>query len=298
MWSVTAAAAATVELTWDPNPEPNIAGYIVFYGTSSGQYTVSVDVGNHTSFRFVTPDPSSRYYLAVRAYNVSGMQSGFSAEVSTSNPSASELTGITSSSPIAAPLALTSLKASLRSPQAVGTSIMLTASATGGTAPHQFKWLISNGKGWSVARGWSTSNKHAWTPTTNTKYTVMVWARSATSGRDAPEGPNADGSIPYTITPGVAVTRLRADKPAPQRAGSQIVFTATASGARSYKYKWWVFNGVKWAIAKEWSSSNKFSWKPATANAKYQVLVRVRDGSSPSRTSAGTAMPFPIERRR
>jgi hypothetical protein len=37
--------AATVTAMWNPNPEPNIAGYKVSYGTTSGSYTTTVDVG-------------------------------------------------------------------------------------------------------------------------------------------------------------------------------------------------------------------------------------------------------------
>jgi hypothetical protein len=131
-------------------------------------------------------------------------------------------------------------------------------------------------------------------------YKVGVWVRSATSNVDAAEGADAGSSIPFAVTKekAVTVTRLKADKRAPQLPGSKVLFTASASGARIYKYKWWVFNGVKWAVAKEWSSSNRFAWKPAAVNAKYQVLVRVRDGSNPSRSSAGTAVAFPIARRK
>ena len=197
LWSATAASAATVEVTWTPNSEPDIAGYIVFYGTSSQQYFASIDVGNQTSLQFVVPDPTMRYFFAVRAYTTAGLQSELSAEVSTNVPT-SNLTTQPSTGELA----------NVRSPHVAG--------------------------------------------------------------------------------------RLDADKPAPQPAGSQIVFTATASGGNFYKYKWWIFNGVEWAIAKDWSPSNTFTWTPAEANANYQVLVRVRHGSSRSRASAGTTMAFPI----
>jgi hypothetical protein len=42
--------AATVNLAWDRNPETNIASYIVSYGTSSKNYTTSVNVGNVTTW--------------------------------------------------------------------------------------------------------------------------------------------------------------------------------------------------------------------------------------------------------
>ena len=73
-------AAATVTLAWDRNPETNIAGYIVSYGTSSRAYSTSVDVGNATMWSLSVG--TGTYYFAVQAYDTSGMRSAFSAEVS------------------------------------------------------------------------------------------------------------------------------------------------------------------------------------------------------------------------
>jgi hypothetical protein len=71
--------AATVTATWDPNPEPDIAGYILSYGPASGVYDTSVDVGNVTAWPLTLTD-GQRYYFAARAYNNSGLISPFSAE--------------------------------------------------------------------------------------------------------------------------------------------------------------------------------------------------------------------------
>lgn len=75
-----AADAAVVTLAWDP--VPSVAGYVVHYGTASGQLTQTVNVGNRTTFIF-TPPTSGRYYFAVHAYDATGLSSLLSAEVST-----------------------------------------------------------------------------------------------------------------------------------------------------------------------------------------------------------------------
>jgi hypothetical protein len=199
--------------------------------------------------------------------------------------------------PIVGSLSVTSLVANLPSPQRVGADITFTAAASGGLAPHQFKWLIFDGARWTTARNWSLANTFTWTPTAaGPNFSVGVWVRSAMSTADAAEGAGAGTSLPFTITANteVTVTRLTADKPSPQPLGAQVTFAAAASGAKTYSYKWWVFNGEKWAVAQEWSSSDRFVWKPDSANVDYQILVRVRDSSNPKRSSDGTTMRFPI----
>lgn len=81
--SAEAAGAATFTIVWDASPGPDVAGYVVSWGTISGQYSDSVDVANQTSFRFTPPDPTRVYYLAVQAYDIAGVRSAFSAEVTT-----------------------------------------------------------------------------------------------------------------------------------------------------------------------------------------------------------------------
>jgi hypothetical protein len=44
-----------------------------------------------------------------------------------------------------------------------------------------------------------------------------------------------------------------------------------------YQYKWWVFDGIDWAVVQPWSTSNTFVWTPTTANAGYRVSVWVRN---------------------
>ena len=39
------AQAASVTFTWDPPTDSTVAGYIVYWGTQSGKYTQSLDVG-------------------------------------------------------------------------------------------------------------------------------------------------------------------------------------------------------------------------------------------------------------
>ena len=80
--SPKSAYPAQTTLVWDPVLHPDIAGYMIYYGTSSGDYDVSLDVGNWTSVTIAGLDGSKTYYFAATAYSIYGEESDFSNEVS------------------------------------------------------------------------------------------------------------------------------------------------------------------------------------------------------------------------
>jgi hypothetical protein len=62
------AAAETINLAWDANPEPEVVGYIVHVGTQSSTYTQHVDVGPATTWAFASAVAGQQYCFAVSAY--------------------------------------------------------------------------------------------------------------------------------------------------------------------------------------------------------------------------------------
>ena len=78
---------AQVTLIWDPNSEPDLAGYDIYYGTASGNYQWKSDVGNVTTYTQSGLDIGVTYYLAATAHNTQGLESGFSNEVVYTAPS-------------------------------------------------------------------------------------------------------------------------------------------------------------------------------------------------------------------
>jgi len=95
----TSCFAWEVTLGWDPNTEKELAGYKVYYDTSSGDpyYGTEADQGtspitilcedlpdpNDPEFTLTGLVPGYRYYFAVTAFSVDDMESGYSNEVST-----------------------------------------------------------------------------------------------------------------------------------------------------------------------------------------------------------------------
>ena len=74
------AFAYNVKLAWDPNSDTNLAGYYLYYGASSRNYTHRIDVGSATVYTVTGLGPGM-YYFAVTAYATSGAESSFSNEV-------------------------------------------------------------------------------------------------------------------------------------------------------------------------------------------------------------------------
>src|SRR5579864_5765882 len=72
--------AANVTATWNQNPEPDIAGYRLSYGTQSGVYSTVVDVGNVTTWP-LTLAGGVTYFFVVDAYDTAGLVSPNSVEV-------------------------------------------------------------------------------------------------------------------------------------------------------------------------------------------------------------------------
>jgi chitinase len=80
----------TIVLAWDPNTEPDLAGYHVYWGNASAQYgAFKATVPVMPAPTYTTPVlPNGLYYFAVTAFNTAGLESGFSNEVSATIASA------------------------------------------------------------------------------------------------------------------------------------------------------------------------------------------------------------------
>jgi subtilisin family serine protease len=80
------------------------------------------------------------------------------------------------------PVQITSLASSVTLPAPVGTPITLSATATGGSPPVQFKFWLRDGSGaWVILQDYSPVPNVIWTPTQAGNYVVQVWARSTGS---------------------------------------------------------------------------------------------------------------------
>jgi hypothetical protein len=78
-----AQAGSSVTLAWNPAGSTDVAGYHLYYGTSSGIYSQILSVGNKTTATVSNLALGQTYYFVVTDYSSLGLESGPSNEVST-----------------------------------------------------------------------------------------------------------------------------------------------------------------------------------------------------------------------
>ena len=88
---ITTPADGIVAVSWSANPEPDVAGYFVFFGDTPGEYFAFFEVQDGTSLRVSGAENDVALYVVVSAYDSSGNVSGFSEEVEVT-PTAQDFT--------------------------------------------------------------------------------------------------------------------------------------------------------------------------------------------------------------
>lgn len=76
-----AATPGTVAVAWNRNPEADVTGYKIYWGTVSRQYTQVLDVGNAVQATLTGLTNGQTYFCSVKAYNSSAQESAFSSEI-------------------------------------------------------------------------------------------------------------------------------------------------------------------------------------------------------------------------
>jgi hypothetical protein len=80
--SATNVPPQSVTLEWDPIvPSADVAGYFLYYGEATRDYTIQVDFGSATNAVVTNLSAGTTYFFAIAAYADSGLQSDYSNEV-------------------------------------------------------------------------------------------------------------------------------------------------------------------------------------------------------------------------
>lgn len=83
---VLATPSASVILDWDKSADPTVTGYNLYYGSSSRDYTNVAPAGAATTAAVSNLTAGATYYFAATTYNLAGLESDYSVEVSYNVP--------------------------------------------------------------------------------------------------------------------------------------------------------------------------------------------------------------------
>jgi hypothetical protein len=200
-----ALALQSVTLGWQTSTDTNVAGYNIYYGTTSGDYTNEVTLGNVTTATLSGLTEGTTYYLAATTHDAQNDESSFSPEISYTVP-------ITETNQPPTITGLTSTNIAIAG-QGVTFSIMAT-----GTGSLTYQWICNSN---NVAAGTNAvltlTNV---TPAQAGEYYVIV-SNSA--------GSTNSSTVNLTIYPTTAATLLPASF-----VGGQ--FAINISGVSNYQY--------------------------------------------------------------
>jgi IPT/TIG domain/FG-GAP-like repeat len=264
MLCTSSLQAATVNLAWDRNPEPDIASYIISYGTSSKNYTTSVNVGNVTTWS-VSLAAGSRYFFAATAVNTAGLTSPFSAEVSAdfTSPTAPSIVNLSPTS------------------GSVGTAVTISGAnfgASQGTSSIRFNGISA------TPTSWSTSSIVAPVPNGATTGPVVVTVSNV-----------ASNAVTFSIGTTLPAPWLSQDVGSPSAVGSVTyasstgTFTVMGGGADiwgtsdQFRFVYQPIDGDGQIVARVSNVQNQDPWSKAAVMIRQDLT-----GNSPQAMAAVT----------
>jgi hypothetical protein len=204
---IAPAWAQSVSLAWNPSPSPTVAGYDVFYGLASGNYTSINNAGTNTSLTVSGMTPGDTYYFAVLAYDAYEEESAFSNEVTDTIP----MPPLITTEPL--------------SQEAIAGAAAVFAVSAASTVPMIFQWF---------------DGATALSGATNATLTVPD-VSDANGGGYSVVISNSSGSVTSSVvTLSVIDPPVITSQPVAQSAGvgGSVLFQVAVSGTPPFTFQW------------------------------------------------------------
>ncbi|TMF20204.1 MAG: hypothetical protein E6I36_10890 [Chloroflexi bacterium] len=180
-----------------------------------------------------------------------------------------------------------------------GTAVTFTATAATCPNPlYQFLMRPATSSTWQVIQGYSSSNQYHWNSTGAAPGTVYfgVWVKDLSS----PGTLDANTSTAFAVTtsPCQSVT-ISASPTSPQFSGTQVTFTAAASGCTNpspvYQFLMRPASSSTWQVVQGYSTNGQYQWNSTGAAAGTVYFgVWARDASSSAPYDAVASVPFVV----
>lgn len=187
-----------------------------------------------------------------------------------------------------APCTSVRLDVSPPSPQVVGSTVTLTASAAGCGSPQFRFWLITvdpPGVG-LVVQAWDASATYTWNTVDSPAgiYGLRVDARHP----GASDSGDTTTSLDYLLNPATSGPACTSASLTSSQDSSSITFAASAKGCPSPEFQWWLTdpNGVG-LLVQPWSSTSTYTTGLVGTPGTYTIKVEAREhGDSPVEATA------------
>jgi spore germination protein YaaH len=172
---------------------------------------------------------------------------------------------------------------------AVGTTVKVTAHASGCPNPRYEFWVLPpHGTAYQLVHAYSTSGTLQWSTSGKAPgtYTFSTWVRDAsssgTSGNQFGRWDAYNISGYRVVQPCTSVT-VMASPASSTSAGATATFTVTSIGCANPVYEFWILppGGTAYQMVQAYSTSASFTWKTSgAAKGTYQIAVWARDSGS------------------
>ena len=290
--------AASVTLRWQANTEADIAGYNLYYGTASRDYGLPIPTGNVTSYTVDNLDEGQTYYFSLTALDTSGNESGYSSEISAN---------ATSSEPATEDYILLLSYNSDRS-----NAVKLSGQTISGDVyiylnPEDYVSQVvfsidgqthntENYAPYDVGEPFDT------TSLSNGSHTISALIRlqdgSNQTIRSVCTVDNGTStSTPVVSEPARSVT-LTVAEASPQPVGTAVHFTASATGAGNYEYRFYKQTPAgsgNWVVVQDYSTASTFAWDTSAESASTSnVVVHVRQVGSTAAYETYTRLTYQL----
>jgi uncharacterized protein YkwD len=311
---VVALTVNGVPYTWSFTVAPFLAvsGVVPDAGTAAGGTAVTISGAGFTgasSVKFGTTAATT--FTVVNDTTITAVSPAHAVgavDITVTTPLGTTPTLAADQFTYATPCTAVSIAAAPASPQAVGATITLTASATCPSANPQYEfWALWAGTNtWILQKAYSTSETWTWNSTGAPPGTEKfgVWVRDANSlgvNTSSTGRYDALASIPYTVgASGLACTAvsLAAAPASPQNAGTSITVTASATCPNaSPKFQFvalWAGTS-SWIVQQPYSTTTTWTWNSTGAPAGIERFgVWVKDAGSTNAYDQLASIPYTV----
>ncbi len=162
------------------------------------------------------------------------------------------------------------------SPQKVGTTLSLTASAQGeGTL--QYKFLVYENNKWAIIKDYSQDNFASYKLSSEGEKTLYVDVKDSTGNTVRKNMSFVATKADVEAAP--VISSFTTDKASPQVSGTKVTLTANATGSGTLQYKFLVQDDKgNWYKLRDYSTSKSYTWTTGSAGNK-TLYVDVKDSN-------------------